>query len=263
MRGCSAPDGRYPSEGVSCRLARTEPAQAASNPPAAGDADDRRPPSGDSQAGQRGRRGTAATRVSTTRARSRSSRASRRSASVPACTSARPVSAACHHLVLARSSTTPSTRRSPATATRIDVTLLADGGVRGRRQRPRHPGRHRTRSRRSPAVEVVLTDPARRRQVRRRRLRGLRRPARRRRLASSTRCRAGSTSRSSGTATSTGRGYTDRRPGRSADEGRADRPTTAPRSRSGPTPTIFETIDYDYETLRTPASRRWPSSTRA
>ena len=47
-----------------------------------------------------------------------------------------------------RSSTTPSTRPWPATATRIDVTLLADGGCRGGRQRPRHPGRHQ------PAVQA-------------------------------------------------------------------------------------------------------------
>ena len=52
----------------------------------------------------------------TTPRTSPSSRDSRRSASVPACTSARPVCAACTTWS-GRSSTTPSTRRSPATAT--------------------------------------------------------------------------------------------------------------------------------------------------
>ena len=63
----------------------------------------------------------------------------------------------------------------------IDVTLLADGGVRGHRQRPRHPGRH------APGGEAAgrrgrADHAARRRQVRRQVLRRLRRPARRRRL---------------------------------------------------------------------------------
>ena len=53
----------------------------------------------------------------TTPAPSPSSRGSRRSASAPACTSARPVSAACT-TSSTRSSTTPSTRRWPATAPR-------------------------------------------------------------------------------------------------------------------------------------------------
>ena len=42
-------------------------------------------------------------------------------------------------------------------ATRIDITLLADGGVRGRRQRPRHPGRRQPRVQDAPAAEIVLT----------------------------------------------------------------------------------------------------------
>ena len=53
----------------------------------------------------------------TTRRTSPSSRASRRSASAPACTSARPASWACT-TSSTRSSTTPSTRRSPASAPR-------------------------------------------------------------------------------------------------------------------------------------------------
>ena len=52
--------------------------------------------------------------------------------------------------------------------------------VDGRRQRPRHPGRQAHDSGKS-ALEVVHDRAARRRQVRRRRLQGLRRPARRRR----------------------------------------------------------------------------------
>ena len=63
----------------------------------------------------------------------------------------------------------------------IDVTLLADGGVRVERQRPRHPRRHAP-DRGEAGRRGRAHRAARRRQVRRRRLRGLRRPARRRRL---------------------------------------------------------------------------------
>ena len=66
-------------------------------------------------------------------------------------------------------------------ATQIEVTLLADGGDPGRRRRPRHPGRHR-RVRGQAGGRGRADRAARRRQVRRRRLLGLRRPARRRRL---------------------------------------------------------------------------------
>ncbi len=63
----------------------------------------------------------------------------------------------------------------------IEITILPDGGAARHRQRPRHPGRH------APGREEVdrrgrPDDPARRRQVRRRRLRGVRRTARRRQL---------------------------------------------------------------------------------
>ncbi len=111
---------------------------------------------------------------------SRSSRAWRRFASARACTSAPPVSGACTTWST-RWSTTPSTRRWPATATHRGRRCCADGGVRvvdNGRGIPVDdaPGREaaggRGRAHRA----------TRRRQVRRRRLRGLRRPARRRRL---------------------------------------------------------------------------------
>ena len=60
---------------------------------------------------------------------SRCSKDSKRSASAPACTSARPARAVCTTWSR-RSSTTRSTRRWPGTATRIVVTILPDGGVR-------------------------------------------------------------------------------------------------------------------------------------
>ena len=81
----------------------------------------------------------------------------------------------------------------------------ADGGCRGRRQRPRHPGRlharpqdegqarRRGRAHRAP----------RRRQVRRRRLQGVRRPPRRRRLGRQRAVVRVSRSRSTATATAT------------------------------------------------------------
>ena len=81
----------------------------------------------------------------------------------------------------------------------VIVTLRADGGVTvadNGRGIPveMHP------KQKKPTVEVVTDDPARRRQVRLRLLRGLRRPARRRHLAWSTRCPTGWTWRSTGTA---------------------------------------------------------------
>ena len=77
---------------------------------------------------------------------------------------------------------------------RIEVTLLADGGVRvadNGRGIPvdDHPVEKR------PAVEVVLTTLHAGRQVRRRVLRGLRRPARRRRLGGQRAVQRGWTSR--------------------------------------------------------------------
>ena len=81
-----------------------------------------------------------------------------------------------------RSSTTPSTRRWPASATSVDVTIHPDNSVTVVRRRPRHPGRDDGEG--GPAGARGRADrAARRRQVRRRRgLQGLRRPARRRRL---------------------------------------------------------------------------------
>ena len=125
----------------------------------------------------------AGSRRSTTRTTpptSWSSRASRRSGSGPACTSGPPTPAA-SCTACGRSSTTAWTRRSPAHAHRVEVTLHRRRLRRGARRRPRHPDRQgaqdraaRRRGRRDQA--------ARRRQVRRRLVRRHRRPARRRPL---------------------------------------------------------------------------------
>ena len=91
----------------------------------------------------------------TTPARSPSSRASRRCASAPACTSARPVSAACTTWS-GRSSTTRSTRRWPATptpSTSPSWPTAASGSSTTAAASPPTS----TRPRASPAVEVVLT----------------------------------------------------------------------------------------------------------
>ena len=131
----------------------------------------------------------------------------------------------------------------------IEITILPDGGAARRRQRPRHPGRH------APGREEVdrrgrADHPARRRQVRRRRIRGLGRPARRRQLG-----------RQRALAQARGRGE-------AAGQRLHARPITTacptPRSRRAsktdetgttitfwPNHDIFETVDFDYETLRT------------
>ena len=113
-------------------------------------------------------------------------------------------------------------------ATRIDVTLLADGGVPGQRRRGRHPGR--------PAPQVPQAvdgrdrpdHPARRRQVRRQGVPGLRRPARRRDLGRQRPLHPCSCSRWTGTA-STGRPSSRRA---ASSRRRSRRP--APPRRTGP-----------------------------
>ena len=152
-------------EGVSCRLCPTQspttepdprppavrtdaPGQAIDDQAAAVEADPR--------GGQRGRRRPTERAVVRRQRRSRCSRVSRRSASARACTSAPPASAVCTTWST-RWSTTPSTRRWPATATHIEVTHAGRRRRPGGRRRPRHPGRHRRRPRASRPIEVVLT----------------------------------------------------------------------------------------------------------
>ena len=178
---------------------------------------------------------------------SRCSRASTPSANGRACTSARPGRRACT-TSSGRSSTTRSTRRWPGYCTRIDVTLLADGGVPRRRQRPRHPGR------RAPAVQGQVggrdrdDHAARGRQVRRRRLQGLGRSARRRRLGGERARRRGSCSRSTATASTYRQEYAAEKAGKArcspgVPQGKlkvvaqSKRGHTGTTSRSGPTPT--------------------------
>ena len=131
-----------------------------------------------------------------------------------------------------RSSTTPSTRRSRATTTRRGHDPPRQLGH-GRRPRPRHPGR------RDPGAAALGArgDPdeaPRRRQVRRRRLQGLRRPARRRRLG---RERALRVARRRGRARRQGlpAGVRARRPAGPDAGGRRRRSGPARRSRSCPT----------------------------
>ena len=168
-------------------------------------------------------------------------RAWRRSASAPVCTSVRPVSADCT-TSCTRSWTTPSTRRWPDHADTIEVTMLADGGVRvidngrgipvGIVTRRRSAGRRGRADRRctraasstasatrSPAVCTASASP------------------------SSTRCRPGSTSRSARDGYLLDAGLRRWR-GPPRRWSRARRPTRpAPRSPSGPTRDIFETTD--------------------
>ena len=131
-------------------------------------------------------------------------------------------------------------------ATRVDVTLQADGGVRvvdNGRGIPvdMHP------MEKKPAVEVVHDHPARRRQVRQRFLRGLRRPARRRRLGGQRavqRARRRDPPRRAGLAPAL-RALR----ARAAAQGRGDqaRGTTVTFWADR---TIFETTTYNIETIR-------------
>ena len=130
----------------------------------------------------------------------------------------------------------------------IVVTLLADGGVRVARQRPRHP-RRQAPGREAPGGRGRPDHAARRRQVRRQVLRRLRRPARRRRLG---RQRAVDPARGRDPP---GRLRLDpalrrRRPAdRAAAEGRRDHADRHHRHVLGRRPAIFETTTYSFETL--------------
>ena len=164
-------------------------------------------------------------------------------------------------------------------------TLHPDNSGHRRRRRPRHPGRAMHEKEKRPAAEVVLTRPARRRQVRRRRrLQGLRRPARRRRLGRQRALRAPSPRDPAATATSGPRTTsaasrrTDLTKGEKTDE-HGDDDHLPPRRRdlrgrrASTTQTLAERlretafltrglrIDADRRARRGPAAR--PSSTRA
>ena len=167
-----------------------------------------------------------------------SSKASSRSGSGRACTSAPPARAVCT-TSSGRSSTTRSTRPWPATATRIDVTLLADGGCRGRRRRPGHPGRrppgpHKIKT----GVEIVLTKLHAGGKFGGRRLQGVGRPARRRRVggerAVAAPGRRGRPRRQAPPHGVRATAASPRASWRSSATRRVAAP--APRSRSGPTP---------------------------
>ena len=117
-----------------------------------------------------------------------------------------------------------------------------------RRQRPRHPGRHAPR--RGQVDRRGRPDgPARRRQVRRRRLRGLRRPARRRHLGGQ---RALERARRRGPPP--GQRLPPelhrRRPGRARSPRARRTDETGTTITFWPNAEIFETVEFDYETLR-------------
>ena len=182
-----------------------------------------------------------------------SSRGSRRCASVRACTSARPARRACTTWS-GRSSTTPWTRRWRA-GTRIDVTLLADGGCRVVDNGRGHPGRPPPQVPEAIGGRDRADHAARRRQIRRQGLQGLRRPPRRRRIGGQRPVVAARSSRSTGTASTRRRV----RQGRQAQEqGRRDRAgAQGPHAGSAtgttvtfwPDPTIFDETEFRAQTV--------------
>ena len=176
------------------------------------------------------------------------SRVSNRSANGPVCTSARPVRRA-STTSSTRSSTTRSTRRSRATRPASTSRCCADGGCRVDRQRPRHPGRSAPRVPRQVRGRDRAHDAPRGRQVRRRGLQDLRRPARRRRVgreravapprARDPSATAAATSRRSSTAASPS--------GRSSAS--ATPTDTARRVTFWPDGTIMEELEFRAQTL--------------
>ena len=130
--------------------------------------------------------------------------------------------------------------------TEVNVTIHLDNSITRRRQRPRHSDGHareRQVGRRSRADGA-----ARRRQVRQQQLQGLGRSARRRRLGGERAVRAARarnlaqrqhvTSRAT-SAASRWRTWPSPAPPSAA----------APRSRSSPTPQIFEIVEFSFDTL--------------
>ena len=177
-------------------------------------------------------------------------RASTPCASGRACISATPTTARACTTWCTRSWTTPSTRRWPATATAITVTLNADGSVTVERQRPRHPDRH-PQGRRRFGRRGDHDPAACRRKVRPELLQGLGRPARRRRLGRQRAVRlagadaSGATARSTSCASRTAMAEAPLRVGRrppGGKRGTARRPSC--RSRK-----TFTMIEFDFATL--------------
>ena len=112
----------------------------------------------------------------------------------------------------------------------------------GHGQRPRHAGRH------APDAEAADRRghphrAARRREVRRQGLRGLRRPARRRRLGRQRAVAAGSRSTIERDGFALDQPYVDQKPAEPLQKGEPSTKHRHDASRSGPTPTIFETTD--------------------
>ena len=129
----------------------------------------------------------------------------------------------------------------------IDVTILPDGGVRVVDNGRGIPVDER-RGRGPPCGRGGPHRPARRRQVRRRRLLRLRRAARRRRVRRQRAVAAASTSRSTATVSPETQSYDRSRPVAPLAKGEAvdDTGTTVTFWAD---PDIFETTDYDFETL--------------
>ena len=185
---------------------------------------------------------------------SRSSRGSSRSASGPGCTSEAPARAVCT-TSSTRSSTTPSTRRSAASARRSWSGCCPTAASRSSTTAAGSPCSPSPAGKRSQARGRGRADhAARRREVRRQVLRGVRRPAWRGRFRRERALDASSSSRSRGDGFLWRQEFERGRPVTQADEGQGHRPRPGPHHVLARPEVFTDTVEFKRETARRAAA---------